>query len=77
MHGSRRHRDLEARAPWTKRQLISYKCTLYLFIVFGLELRSSAPGEEQTWIDHFICACFGFEIDLTFRGEKSLLSWVL
>ncbi|TWW70258.1 C-type mannose receptor 2 [Takifugu flavidus] len=44
MHGSRRHRDQEARAPWTKRQLVLYKCTLYLFVVFGLEPKSSATA---------------------------------
>lgn len=50
MHGSQRHRDQEARPPWTKRQLIVYKCTLYLFIVFSLELRSCATGEEKSLI---------------------------
>lgn len=50
MHGSQRHRDQEARAPWTKRHFIIYKCTLYLFIVFSLELRSSATGEEDARI---------------------------
>lgn len=49
MHGSQRHRDQDARAPWTKRQLIVSKCTLYLFIVFSLELRSSAAGEEKSF----------------------------
>lgn len=41
MHGSRRHRDQEART----KQL--YKCTLYLFIVFSLELSCSATGEQK------------------------------
>lgn len=53
MHGSRRHRDQEARAPWTDRQLVIYKCTLYLFVVFSLELKSSATGEEKVQL-HFL-----------------------
>lgn len=53
MHGSRRYRDQEARAPWTNRKLIISKCTLYLFVVFGLELKSSATGEEKVHL-HFL-----------------------
>lgn len=53
MHGSRRQRDREARAPWTDRQLVIYKCTLYLFVVFSLELKSSATGEEKVQL-HFL-----------------------
>lgn len=53
MHGSRRHRDQEARAPWTDRQLVISKCTLYLFVVFCLELKSSATGEQKVQL-HFL-----------------------
>ena len=42
-----RHRHKESRRAWTNGQLLFYKCTLYLFLVFSLELRSSGAGEQQ------------------------------
>lgn len=47
MQGIERHRKKESRRTWTNRQLILYKCTLYLFIVFSLELKSSVTGEKK------------------------------
>ena len=42
-----RHRHKESRRAWTNGQLLFYKCTLYLFLVFSLELRSGGAGEQK------------------------------
>ncbi|CAJ1076237.1 C-type mannose receptor 2 [Xyrichtys novacula] len=43
MQGSGPHRNKELKRTWTNRQLIFYKCTLYLF-VFSLELKSGVTA---------------------------------
>lgn len=48
MQGNERHRKKEPRRPWTNGQLLFYKCTLYLFVVCSLELKSSVSGEDKT-----------------------------
>lgn len=46
MQSKRSYRNKESGATWTNRQLILYKCTLYLFI-FSLELKRSVTGEHK------------------------------
>lgn len=41
------HRRKDSRTTWTNGQLLLYQCTLYLFIAFSRELKSSAAGEKH------------------------------
>uniref|UniRef100_A0A3Q1GYY0 Mannose receptor, C type 2 n=1 Tax=Anabas testudineus TaxID=64144 RepID=A0A3Q1GYY0_ANATE len=43
MQDNHRHRNSKSRGTWTNRQLVLYKCTLYLFI-FSLELKGSVTA---------------------------------
>uniref|UniRef100_A0A3Q3J001 Mannose receptor, C type 2 n=1 Tax=Monopterus albus TaxID=43700 RepID=A0A3Q3J001_MONAL len=47
MHDDDRHRNKDSRRTWTNRQLIFYKCTLYLFI-FSLELKGSVTAPQDS-----------------------------
>lgn len=58
-----RHRHKESRRAWTNGQLLFYKCTLYLFLVFSLELRSggAAPldSDEFAFFHEGAQGCLG------------------
>ncbi|XP_039901209.1 C-type mannose receptor 2 isoform X2 [Simochromis diagramma] len=47
MQSKRSYRNKESGATWTNRQLILYKCTLYLFI-FSLELKKSVTAPAKS-----------------------------
>ncbi|XP_073350698.1 C-type mannose receptor 2 [Pagrus major] len=58
-----RHRNKESRRAWTNGQLLFYKCTLYLFLVFSLELKSggAAPldSDEFAFFHEGAQGCLG------------------
>ncbi|XP_041812441.1 C-type mannose receptor 2 [Chelmon rostratus] len=71
MQGNGSHRNKDSRRTWTNRQLLFYKCTLYLFI-FSLELKRSVTAPLDS--DEFAFFHEGAQGCLGVRDHSLVLS---